>query len=147
LPTDNEFTKIQWPGYRVNRHVIDEKSKILQLWVRRKRGSRKLECSGCGRKFADAYDRNERAVGDLPWSSRFQTTAHIEVYRVTCPDYGVKVEKVPLLPSKDPFSKRFEDAVGQARESAAARQVARRLGLAESTVHVIDMRYLERGGG
>jgi transposase len=56
----------------------------------------------------------------------------------------VKVEKVPLLPSKAPFSKRFEDAVGQACESAAARQVARRFGLAESTVRAIDLRYLER---
>jgi len=46
---------------------------------------------------------------------------------VKCPDCGVKVEKVPLLPSKAPFSKRFEDAVGQACESASARQVARHL--------------------
>jgi len=72
------------------------------------------------------------------------TTVHIEVYRVKCPDCGVKIEKVPLLPSKAPFSKRFEDAVGQACESAAARQVARRFGLAESTVRAIDLRYLER---
>jgi transposase len=64
---------------------------------------------------------------------------------VKCPDCGVKIEKVPLLPSKAPFSKRFEDAVGQACESAAARQVARRFGLAESTVRAIDLRYLERG--
>jgi transposase len=56
----------------------------------------------------------------------------------------VKVEKVPLLPSKAPFSKRFEDAVGQACESAAARQVARRFALAERTVRAIDLRYLER---
>jgi len=34
--------------------------------------------------------------------------------------------------------------VGQACESAAARQVARRVGLAESTVRAIDLRYLER---
>jgi len=54
------------------------------------------------------------------------------------------VEKVPLLPSKAPFSKRFEDAVGQACESAAARQVARRFGLTETTVRAIDLRYLER---
>jgi hypothetical protein len=38
----------------------------------------------------------------------------------------VKEEKVPLLPSKAPFSKRFEDAVGQACESSAASCVARR---------------------
>jgi transposase len=56
----------------------------------------------------------------------------------------VKVEKVPLLPSKAPFSKRFEDAVGQACESASARQVARRFALAERTVRAIDLRYLER---
>jgi len=144
LPTDNEFTRIlQWPGYRVYRHEIDEKNKILELWTRRKRGNRKLECSGCGRKFSDAYDSNERAVRDLPWSE-FKTTVHIEVYRVKCPDCGVKVEKVPLLPSQAPFSKRFEDAVGQACESASARQVARHFRLPESTVRVIDQRYLER---
>ena len=94
---------------------IDEKNKLLELWVRRKRGNRKLECSGCGRKFLQAYDSNERAVRDLPWSE-FRTTVHIEVYRVKCPDCGVKIERVPLLPSKAPFSKRFEDAVGQACE-------------------------------
>lgn len=125
------------------RHQIDEKNKTLDLWVRRKRGNRKLECSGCGRKFQDAHDSNERAVRDLPWSS-MRTTIHIEVYRVKCPECGVKVEKVPLLPSKAPFSKRFEDAVGQACESASARQVAWRMGLAESTVRAIDLRYLER---
>ena len=144
MATDNEFTRIlQWPGYRVYRQEIDEKNKTLDLWVRRKRGNRKLECSGCGRKFSDAHDCRERAVRDLPWSE-FRTAVHIEVYRVKCPDCGVKVEKVPLLPSKAPYSKRFEDAVGQACESASARQVARRFGLAESTVRAIDLRYLER---
>src|ERR1700751_1309006 len=122
---------------------IDEKNKTLELWVRRKRGNRKLECSGCGRKFQDAYDSNERAVRDLPWSA-FRTTVHIEVYRVKCPECGVKVERVPLLPSKAPFSQRFEDAVGQACVSAWGRQVGGRFGLAEGTVRVIDLRYLER---
>jgi transposase len=127
----------------VYRQELDEKKKTLDLWVRRKRGTRKLECSGCGRKFADAHDSRERAVRDLPWST-FQTTVHIEVYRVKCPQCGVRIEKVPLLPSKAPFSQRFEDAVSQACESASARQVARRMGLSESTVRAIDLRCLER---
>ena len=42
------------------------------------------------------------------------------------------------------LSKRFEDAVGQACEVAAARQVARQMGMADSTVRGIDLRYLER---
>ena len=141
---DNDFTKIlSWPGYRVYRHDIDEKAKTLKLWARRKRGNRKLECSGCGRKFMDHHDVSEREVGDLPWGE-FRTTVVVELFRVRCPDCGVKTEKVPQLPSKAPFSKRFEDAVGQACEGASARQVARRWGLAESTTRAIDRRYLER---
>jgi transposase len=68
----------------------------------------------------------------------------IDLYRVRCPDCGLKIEKVPQLPSKAPFSKRFEDAVGEACESASARRVAKQFGLAESTVRAIDLRYLER---
>jgi transposase len=127
----------------VYQHEIDEKAKTLKLWIRRKRGNRWLECCGCGRKFAQIYDTGERAVRDLPWS-RFTATVFVEVYRVHCPDCGVKREKVPLLPGKAPFSKRLEDAVGLACEMASARQVARQFGLAASTVRAIDLRYLER---
>lgn len=35
----------------------------------------------------------------------------------------MKAEKQDMLPSKAPFSKRFEDAVGQACESALVRRV------------------------
>ena len=125
------------------RHEIDEEAKTLKLWVRRKRGHQKLVCSGCGRELERAHDTNEREVRDLP-CMEFRTTVLVEVYRVCCPDCGIKVEKVPQLPTKAPFSKRFEDAVGQACESAAARQVALRFGLAASTVRAIDLRYLER---
>lgn len=111
--------------------------------MRRKRGHRKLVCSGCGAKFEEAYDVGEREVRDLPWGE-FRTTVVVEVYRVDCAQCGVKTERVPQLPSKAPFSKRFEDAVGQACESAPARQVARRWGLAASTVRSIDLRYQER---
>ena len=141
---DNEFTKILgWPGYRVYRHEIDEAARTLRLWVRRKRGNRKLICSGCGRKFSDAHDCREREVRDLPWGE-YRTTVIIEVYRVCCPQCGVRVEKVPQLPSKAPFSKRFEEAVGLVCESASVRQVARQFRLAASTVRAIDLRYLQR---
>ena len=141
---DNELTKLLgWPGYRVYRHEIHEQAKTLKLWIRRKRGHRKLICSGCGRKLENAHDVREREVRDLA-CMEFRTTVVIEVYRVCCPDCGIKTEKVPQLPSKAPFSKRFEDAVGEACESAAARQVARRFGTPASTVRAIDLRYLER---
>jgi len=111
--------------------------------VRRKRGNRKLECCGCGRRIQDIAETYEREVRDLPWSE-YRTTVVIELYRVRCPDCGIKAEKVPLLPGKAPFSKRFEEAVGQACESASVRRVARQFGLVASTVRAIDLCYLRR---
>jgi transposase len=89
------------------------------------------------------HDSYEREVRDLPWR-KYQTTVIIELYRVRCPECGVKVEEMPQLPSKAPFSKDFEDAVGWACESASVRQVARQFGMAASTVRAIDLRYLQR---
>ncbi len=141
---ETDWTKVLgWPGYRVYRHEINEPAKTLKLWVRRKRGNRKLVCSGCGRKLAEAYDVYEREVRDLP-CFEFRTTVVIELYRVRCPDCGVKTEKVPQLPSKAPFSKRFEEAVGLACESAPVRRVARQFALSPNTVRAIDLRYLKR---
>jgi transposase len=142
--TDREFTKIlDWPGYRVYRHEIDEAGRTLKLWVRRKRGNRVLICSGCGGRAHKIEEVRQREVRDLPWR-KYQAIVHVEYYRVRCPQCGLKVETVPQLPSKAPFSKDFEDAVGLACESAAARPVARQFGLAASTVRAIDLRYLER---
>ena len=132
-----------WPSYRVYRSEINEDSKTVRLWVRRKRGHRKLVCSGRGQAVKEIADVYEREVRDLP-CFEYRTTVVIELYRVRCPRCGVRAEKVPPLPSKAPFSKRFEEAVGQACESAAVRRVARQFALAASTVRAIDLRYLER---
>jgi transposase len=141
---DSDWTRILgWPGYRVYQQEIDEQKKTLRLWVRRKSGNCKLVCSGCGRRVTELHEVYEREVRDLP-CFQFRTTVVIELYRVRCPNCGIKTERVEQLPSKAPFSKRFEDDVGQACEGASARQVARRFGLSGSTARAIDQRYLER---
>jgi transposase len=141
---ENDWTKIlRWPGYRVYEHEIDEKARTLKLWVRRKSGHRKLVCSGCGQRVEHVHEVCEREIRDLP-CLEFQTTVVVEMYRVRCPRCGVKIERVEQLPSQSPFSKRFEEIIGQACEGAAVRQVARQHGLAASTVRRIDQRYLER---
>jgi transposase len=141
---NSDWTKILgWPGYRVYQHEIDEEAKTLRLWVRRKRGPGGLICSGCGARIGKAAEVTEREVRDLP-CFEYRTTVVIELYRVRCPRCGLKMEKVEQLPSKAPFSKRFEEAVGEACESASARRVAKQFHLAESTVRAIDLRYLER---
>jgi transposase len=142
--TEREWTRILgWPGYRVYRHEIDEEAKTLKLWVRRKRGNQKLMCPRCGRRIEGVHEIYEREVRDLP-CFEFRTTVVVELYRLRCPDCGIHAEKTPQLPSKAPFSKRFEDAVGLACESAPALRVARQFGLPVSTVLAIDLRYLER---
>ena len=138
------WTKILgWPGYRVYKYEISEKKKKLKLWVRRKSGNEKLVCGGCGQRVQDVREIYEWEVRDLPWGE-YSVTVVIELYRVNCPRCGVKAEKVEQLPSKAPFSKRFEGVVGQACESARIRRVAHRFHLPERTVRAIDVRYLQR---
>ena len=113
--------------------------------MRRKKAGLKLICSGCGQHVAASRVQEicEREVRDLP-CFEYTTTVVVETYRLKCPRCGFRAEKVAQLPSKAPFSKRFEEAVGQACESAAARQVARHMHMAASTVRAIDLRFLER---
>ena len=133
---DNDWTRVLgWPGYKVYRHEIDEAGKRLKLWVRRKRANKLLIGSDCGKPTGEMVASYEREVCDLP-CFEYRTTV-VELHRVRCLDSGVKAEKVP-------FSERFEDAAGQACESAAASRVARQFGLAASTVRAIDQRYLQR---
>jgi transposase len=138
-------TVLGWPGYYVYQMEFDEPAKNLKLWVRRKKLGLKLICSGCGQHvpFSRIQEICEREVRDLP-CFEYTTTIVVEIYRMKCSRCGFRIEKVAQLPSKAPYSKRFEEAVGQACESASARQVARRMALAESTVRAIDLRYLER---
>ena len=138
-------TVLGWPGYKVYQMEIDEQCKRLRLRVRRKKTGLKLICSGCGWHVpaTTIHEVCEREVRDLP-CFEYTTAVVVETYRVKCPRCGIRAEKVAQLPSKAPYSRRFEEAVGQACQSAAARQVARQIGLAESTVRAIDLRCLER---
>ena len=88
-----------WPGYRVYDSQIDEARRHLTLQVRRKRGNRKLTCSQCGRRVHDIHSVYERKVRDLP-CFEFQTSVVVELFRVRCPDCGVKAERSEQVPSK-----------------------------------------------
>jgi transposase len=108
-------------------------------------GGAEADLLGCGQHVAASriQETCEREVRDLP-CFEYSTTVVVETYRVKCPRCGFRAEKVSQLPSKAPYSKRFEEAVGQACESAAVRQVARHMSMAASTVRAIDLRCLER---
>ena len=92
---------------------IDEHGKHLKLWVRRKKTGLKLICSGCGQHVGAGliHEVCEREVRDLP-CFEYTTTVVVETYRVKCPRCGIRAEKVAQLPSKAPYSKRFEGSRG-----------------------------------
>ena len=117
---ESDWTKVLgWPGFRVYQHEINESAKTLKLRVRRKRGNRKLVSSGCGRKFADAYDSHEREVRDLPYFE-YRTTVVVELYRVRCPDFGIKASGgASCLFSRDRNSKISARIHGRARLPSA----------------------------
>ena len=96
----NDWIRILgWPGHKVYRHEIDESGKRLKLWVRRKRAKKLQVRSGCGKSRGEIVSSYEREVRNLP-CFEYLTTVVVELYRIRCPDCGVKSEKVPLLPSK-----------------------------------------------
>ena len=84
-----------------------------------------VDCSRCGQHVSAGliHEVCEREVRDLP-CFEYTTTVVVETYRVKCPRCGIRAEMVAQLPSKAPYSKRFEDAVGRDCESAAARQLS-----------------------
>ncbi|MDQ2900489.1 MAG: transposase family protein, partial [Acidobacteriota bacterium] len=120
---ERDFTRVLgWPGYRVYRYELDETAKKLKLWVRRKPVRRGFECSGCGRRVHKIAGSWERGVADLD-CFEYRTTVMVDVHRLDCAACGLRVEKIEQVPSKAPYTKRFEDQIGQACESAAARRV------------------------
>ena len=87
-------------------------------------------------------------------SGRFETcrgaytgaTVVVEVHRLALPglrEFGWK-RSSNCRPRRRSARSRFEEIVGEACESAAGSQVARRFHLPETTVRAIDLRYLER---
>src|SRR5260370_560312 len=135
---NSEWPKILgWPGYRVYQHEVDERAKALKLWVRRKSGNRRLICSGCGQRVSEIHEVYEREVRDLA-CFEFRTTVAIELYRIRCPECGIKTVRVEQLPSKAPFSKRFEEMVGQACESESPGHLPRRCAFARLPHHLFE---------
>src|SRR5277367_5970053 len=112
-----------WPGYRVYRYEVEEAAKTLKIWVRKKPVHRGFECSGCGRRVHAVVATWEREVADLD-CFEFRTTVVVEVHRLNCAECGPKVEKIEQVPSKAPYTRRFEDQVGEACESGAAVWIA-----------------------
>jgi transposase len=84
--------------------------------------------------------RHHRAVRDLPCFA-YRTTVIIELYRVRCPDCGLKIEKVDSVAQQSALQQTFRKGC---RRSLRERFGAARSPAVRITVRAIDLRYLER---
>jgi hypothetical protein len=125
-----DFTRLLgWPGYRVYRYELDEASKKLKLWVRKKPNHRGYECSGCGRRVHAVIATWEREVADLD-CFEFRTTVVLDVYRLDCVACGPKVERIEQVPSKAPYTNRTKTVGNLPGYSGIIRyKVLKRLGV------------------
>ena len=101
-----------------------------------------LGCPICRRRVQKIHEVYEREVRELP-CFEFKTAAVIDVHRIRCRERS-EGGAVELPPGKAQLRQTVRGCGRATCESAPARQIARRIGLAESTVRAIDRRYLER---
>jgi len=61
-------TTLGMAGYLIYQQEINEEAKTLKLRVRRKPGTKKRICSGCGKHVGTIHEVVQREIRDLPWS-------------------------------------------------------------------------------
>lgn len=72
------------------------------------------DTTGAGRRTSGLLQVQDlpRKVQDLR-CFEYTTTVIVGLYRLRCPNCRLKTEQMPQLPSKAPYTKRFEDPVGR----------------------------------
>jgi transposase len=83
----------------------------------------------------------ERKVRDLPWGT-WTVWLVLEVHRVRCRRCGVRTERIDFLEGKQPYTRRFTEAVARDCEDAAVSRVAAKWRLSARTVQRMDKRML-----
>lgn len=100
-------------------------------------------CSGCGQVSFCGWNSRQAKIRDLS-VFEFKTYLFIHKHRTSCPQCGVKVEKLEFA---DPYSRctiRFEELVARLCRITSLKQVAELLQLDWKTVKSIDKKYLEK---
>ena len=142
MPTEMVLRVLRLVGYEVFQHEFDEPGGVLTLWVRQNPRDPYRTCSACGIGCRRVHSWRLRRVRDLPWGE-WKVFLMVEMHRVHCRTCGVKVERIPFLEGKHPYTSRFATAVARDCEDAPVSRVARKWSLSAQTVRRIDKRSLK----
>ncbi len=141
MPESILWRVVRLPGYRPYRIEFDEAASTAKVWVRQAGKSASYTCGGCGIGVQDTHSVREREVRDLPWGT-WTVWLVLEVHRVRCRRCGVRTERIDFLEGKQPYTRRFSEAVARDCEDAAVSRVAAKWRLSAQTVQRMDKRML-----
>ncbi len=141
MPESILWRVVRLPGYRPYRIEFDEAASTAKVWVRQAGKSASYTCGGCVIGVQDTHSVREREVRDLPWGT-WTVWLVLEVHRVRCRRCGVRTERIDFLEGKQPYTRRFSEAVARDCEDAAVSRVAAKWRLSAQTVQRMDKRML-----
>lgn len=141
MPESILWRVLRLPGYRPYRIEFDETASAAKVWVRQAGKSASYTCAGCGVGVQTTHSVRERTVRDLPWGT-WTVWLVLEVHRVRCRRCGVRTERIDFLEGKQPYTRRFTEAVARDCEDAAVSRVATKWRLSARTVQRMDKRML-----
>jgi transposase len=142
MPESILWRVVRLPGYRAYRIEFDEAASTAKVWVRQAGKSASYTCAGCGIGVQSTHSVREREVRDLPWGT-WTVWLVLEVHRVRCRRCGVRTERIDFLEGKQPYTRRFSEAVARDCEDAAVSRVAAKWRLSARTVQRMDKRMLQ----
>jgi|SRR5215471_2008167 len=116
------------------------KGNAPRLWVPRKCGIWRLECTGCGRRIEEVAELYEWAVQDLPWSE-YHTSVLIALSPALSGVGWIKTRRT-TAGQLVALHKRFAEVVGEAGESVSVRGMAGSLAWRHKGVRAIKLRCL-----
>lgn len=131
------------PGYGIYDHAFSDADCTLTLWVRQCWPHPSYTCGGCGVQRKRIISSRERKVRDLNWGG-WKIHLVVEMHRIRCPRCGPRVEAIPFLDGKHPFTRRFMLAVAADCDEMPANRAAVRWGLSSRTACRIDKTVLRR---
>jgi transposase len=113
----------------------------LRVHIER-RGVRRYECSGCGRRCSRVRDEKMRTWDDLPWAEHPVTLAYPQ-RRVRCRRCGIRSERVPFADPKARITRRLRQQVGLDCQSMPTSHAAVRHGMSWNKTRRAEKAFLQ----
>ena len=134
-------------GFRVVTTESDGETAESRLTIRiERRGIRRYECSGCGRRTSRVRSARERTWDDVPWASHPVTLVYTQ-RRVRCRHCGIRTERIEFADPKARVTRRLRQAIGVDCQSMPTSHAAIRHGVSWGKARRAEYAFLREWDG